>query len=59
MIRDVGEDPLPPALRDIEREREGVGGGAELHYHTRWLRLLYVVCWCRGEALKVKNFLYD
>ena len=22
MIRDVGEDPLSPALRDIERERE-------------------------------------
>ena len=30
MIRDVGEDPLSPALRDIEREREG-GGEAELH----------------------------
>ena len=29
MIRDVGEDPLPPALRDIERERQG--RGAELH----------------------------
>ena len=26
MIRDVGEDPLSPALRDIERE-----GGPELH----------------------------
>ena len=28
MIRDVGEDPLSPALRDIERERgrEGEGG---------------------------------
>ena len=23
MIRDVGEDPLSPALRDIQREREG------------------------------------
>ena len=28
MIRDVGEDPLPPALHDIEREG---GGGAKLH----------------------------
>ena len=28
MIRDVGEDPLSPALRDIEREREG----PKLHY---------------------------
>ena len=27
MIRDVGKDPLSPALRDIEREREG----PELH----------------------------
>ena len=26
MIRDVGEDPLSPALRDIERERGGAGG---------------------------------
>ena len=28
MIKDVGEDPLSPALRDIEgeREREGEGG---------------------------------
>ena len=27
MIRDVGEYPLSPALRDIQREREG----AEMH----------------------------
>ena len=68
MIKDVGEDPLSPALRDIEgeREREGEGGrerererGARTALDTRWLRLLCVVCWCRGEALKVKNFLYD
>ena len=26
MIRDMGEDPLSPALRDIER-----GGGAKMH----------------------------
>ena len=54
MIRDVGEDPLSPALRDIKRERE-----AKTALETRWLRLLCLVCWCRGEALKVKNFLYD
>ena len=54
MIRDVGEDPLCPALRDIERER-----GARNALDTQWLRLLCPVCWCRGEALKVKNFLYD
>ena len=47
MIRDVGKDPLSPALRDIERDR----GALE----TRWLRVLCVVCWCRGEALKVKK----
>ena len=28
VIREVGEDPLSPALRDIERQG---GGGAELH----------------------------
>ena len=33
MIRDVGEDPLSPALRDIEREREG-GGGQNCTRHT-------------------------
>ena len=72
MIRDVGEDPLSPALRDIERERgrEGEGGReregergrerkARTALDTRWSRLLCVVCWCRGEAPKVKNFLYD
>ena len=48
MIRDREEDPLSPALRDIEREREG-GGGGRTALDTR----------CRGEALKVKNFLYD
>ena len=53
MIRDVGKDPLSPTLRDIER------GGARTTLDTGWLRLLCVVCWCRGEALKVKNFLYD
>ena len=57
MIKDVGEDPLSPALRDIEgeREREGEGGrgrererergGARTALDTRWLRLLCVVCW--------------
>ena len=50
MIRDVGKDPLSPALRDIERER-----GARTALETRWLRVLCVVCWCRGEALKVKK----
>ena len=50
MIRDVGEDPLSPALRDIERER-----GARTALDKRWLRLLCLVCWCRGEALKVKK----
>ena len=50
MIRDVGENPLSPALRDIERER-----GATTAQDTRWLRHLCVVCWCRGEALKVKK----
>ena len=53
MIRDVGEDPLSPALRDIERGRGG--GGARTALDTRWLRLLCLVCWCRGEALKVKK----
>ena len=33
MIRDVGEDPLSPALRDIEREREG-GGGQNCTRHS-------------------------
>ena len=56
MIRDVGEDPLSPALRDIQRERERE---ARTTLDTLWLRVLCVVCWCRGEALKVKNFLYD
>ena len=37
-----------------ERER-----GARTAPDTRWLRLLCLVCWCRGEALKVRNFLYD
>ena len=55
MIRDMGEDPLSPALRDIERG----GGGGKTALDTRWLRFVCVVCWCRGEALKVKNFLYD
>ena len=50
MIRDVGENPLSPALRDIERER-----GATTAQDRRWLRHLCVVCWCRGEALKVKK----
>ena len=50
MIRDVEKDPLSPALRDIERER-----GARTALETRWLRVLCVVCWCRGEALKVKK----
>ena len=50
MIREVGEDPLSPALRDIERE-----GGARTALDTRWLRLLCLVCWCGGEALKVKK----
>ena len=64
MIKDVGEDPLSPALRDIEGERERGREtererGARTALDTRWLRLLSVVCWCRGEALKVKNFLYD
>ena len=54
MIRNVGEDLLSPALRDIARER-----GARTALDTPWLRLLCVVCWCRGEALKVKNFLED
>ena len=54
MIRDVGEDPLSPALRDIQRER-----GARTALDTRWLRLLCLVWLCRGEALKVKNFLYE
>ena len=62
MIRDVGEDPLSPALRDIERGREKERERerereARTALDTRWLRLLCVVCWCRGEALKVKNFL--
>ena len=35
MIRDVGENPLLPALRDIERER-----GATTALDTRWLRPL-------------------
>ena len=34
MIRDVGEDPLSPALRDIERERERGGGGQNCTRHT-------------------------
>ena len=55
MIRDVGEDPLSPALRDIERERERGGGGGRTALDTRWLRLLCLVCWCKGEALKVKK----
>ena len=54
MIRNEGEDPLSPALRDIQRER-----GARTALETRWLRLLCLVCWCRGEAVKVKNFLYE
>ena len=49
-LRDVGEDPLSPALRDMERAR-----GARTAPDTRWLRLLCLVCWCRGEALKVKK----
>ena len=61
MIRDVGEDSLSPALRDIdrEREREGGGGRGRSALDKLWLRLLCVVCRCRGGALKVKNFLYD
>ena len=35
MIRDVGENPLSPALRDIERER-----AATTAQDTRWLRPL-------------------
>ena len=31
MIRDVGEDPFSPALRDIERER---GGGQNCTRHS-------------------------
>ena len=54
MIRDVGEDPLSPAVRDIERERERERE-ARTALDTRWLRLLCLVCWCRGEALEVKN----
>ena len=50
MIRDVGEDPLSPTLRDRERER-----GARTALDTRWLRLFCLVCWCRGETLKVKK----
>ena len=50
-LRDVEEDPLSPALRDIERG----GGGTRTALDTRWLRLLCLVCWCRGEALKVKK----
>ena len=34
MIRDVGEDPLSPALRDIEREGGGGGGGQNCTRHT-------------------------
>ena len=69
MIRDVGEDPLSPVLCDLdrgregerergrerERERERGGGGGRTTLDTRWLRLLCLVCWCRGEALKVKK----
>ena len=35
MIRDVGEDSLSPALRDIDREREREGGGGEGQKCTR------------------------
>ena len=35
MIRDVGEDSLSPALRDIHREREREGGGGEGQKSTR------------------------
>ena len=55
-LTDVGENPLSTALRDIERERERERErGARTALDTRWLRLLCVVCWCRGEALKVKK----
>ena len=31
MTRDVGEDPLSPALRDIQRERGGWGQNCTRH----------------------------